>query len=537
MRLFSRFKPPAPEPVPTDTVVPVPLLDDQPRWHQRCVHYGYLFNDVLDSDKLRHALQRLMEIGEWRKLGARIRMNVNHHPSIEIPVKRILTDIQSHGKLEYHIPAHFDAARPGFVLTSDKQPMSISEHPLASKLPTSSGRPFLSSHLDISSLSLHPDCPRKLVDWLFSDWPLLVIHVVNFHDATLLSLTYLHVVMDAMGIKHLFQAWSSVVNGREEYVPRFRGIDEDLGGTDSAIMSAREFIQFPKWLRGFRWIIFRFRTFWEMFRYGQQETRQLCIPGHIINIMRGQMMRKLEQTSHQHAESVFLSESDVLLAWWTRTMLKGLGETGRRPIALYNLFDARANLPRTSASGEDAFISNVILHATTSLRAREMVYRPLSFLAWHIRSALIQHRTRHQSLAQLATQKVALDTTGATALWGEPTSLIIFCTNWHRCQLYEIDFSSAVIPSASPATGRRNTIGRPLQHITAAMPKSLHTRNFGIIFGKDGAGDWWLAWTLRAQAWPTIQKELERLDNLDKLGQLDQLQEDKRSHPNQGRNA
>lgn len=83
MRLFSRSKPPAPEPVPTDKVVPVPLLDDQPRWHQRCVHYGYLFNDVLDSDKLRQALQRLIEIGEWRKLGARIRMNVNHPPSIE----------------------------------------------------------------------------------------------------------------------------------------------------------------------------------------------------------------------------------------------------------------------------------------------------------------------------------------------------------------------------------------------------------------------------------------------------------------------
>lgn len=93
MRLFSRSKPPAPQPLPTDTVVPVPLLDDQPRWHQRCLHYGYLFNDVLDSDKLRQALQRLMEIGEWRKLGARIRINVDHHPLIKTPEERILTDI------------------------------------------------------------------------------------------------------------------------------------------------------------------------------------------------------------------------------------------------------------------------------------------------------------------------------------------------------------------------------------------------------------------------------------------------------------
>jgi hypothetical protein len=34
------------------------------------------FDDVLDSEKLGAALVRLMELGNWRKLGARLRMNV-----------------------------------------------------------------------------------------------------------------------------------------------------------------------------------------------------------------------------------------------------------------------------------------------------------------------------------------------------------------------------------------------------------------------------------------------------------------------------
>jgi len=35
------------------------------------------FDDVLDPEKLSAALVRLMELGNWRKLGARLRMNVN----------------------------------------------------------------------------------------------------------------------------------------------------------------------------------------------------------------------------------------------------------------------------------------------------------------------------------------------------------------------------------------------------------------------------------------------------------------------------
>jgi hypothetical protein len=34
------------------------------------------FDDNLDPEKLRRALERLMELGDWRKLGARVRMTV-----------------------------------------------------------------------------------------------------------------------------------------------------------------------------------------------------------------------------------------------------------------------------------------------------------------------------------------------------------------------------------------------------------------------------------------------------------------------------
>lgn len=40
------------------------------------MNFIYRFDDVLDEAKLKGSLERLLEIGEWRQLGARIRLRV-----------------------------------------------------------------------------------------------------------------------------------------------------------------------------------------------------------------------------------------------------------------------------------------------------------------------------------------------------------------------------------------------------------------------------------------------------------------------------
>jgi hypothetical protein len=48
-------------------------------WKNRgiALEFTLHFDHVLDSDRLRYSLQRLLEIGEWKKLGARLRLNVD----------------------------------------------------------------------------------------------------------------------------------------------------------------------------------------------------------------------------------------------------------------------------------------------------------------------------------------------------------------------------------------------------------------------------------------------------------------------------
>lgn len=76
MGFFTAPKPEPPPTVPTDEVIPLHILDGNRVVQAILLEFTYKFDDVLDVVKLRNSLNRLLEIGEWRKLGARLRLNV-----------------------------------------------------------------------------------------------------------------------------------------------------------------------------------------------------------------------------------------------------------------------------------------------------------------------------------------------------------------------------------------------------------------------------------------------------------------------------
>jgi hypothetical protein len=76
MRLFFGQKPARPATIPTDTIISMHSHDDTSFFRSTVLDFTLRFDDVLDADKLSAALVRLMELGNWRKLGARLRMNV-----------------------------------------------------------------------------------------------------------------------------------------------------------------------------------------------------------------------------------------------------------------------------------------------------------------------------------------------------------------------------------------------------------------------------------------------------------------------------
>jgi len=65
-----------PKTVPTDKIIPLRAWDDAPFLRYLGFDFTMQFNDVLDPSKLQAGLARLIDTGEWRQLGARLRVNV-----------------------------------------------------------------------------------------------------------------------------------------------------------------------------------------------------------------------------------------------------------------------------------------------------------------------------------------------------------------------------------------------------------------------------------------------------------------------------
>lgn len=61
---------------PEEIVYPIHSLDDT-KVNQCIVTWMMRFNDVLDPKRLNEALSKLLNIGDWKKLGGRLRYKVN----------------------------------------------------------------------------------------------------------------------------------------------------------------------------------------------------------------------------------------------------------------------------------------------------------------------------------------------------------------------------------------------------------------------------------------------------------------------------
>ncbi|KAH1550971.1 hypothetical protein KXX57_009062 [Aspergillus fumigatus] len=475
---------------PSDTIVPLPAWDDQHRMRACCLHVTYRFDDVLDPEVLRQSLERLLELDGWRSLGGRLRRKDN-------------------GKLEYHIPAQYDTDRPGFNYTVVKHSMGINKHPLAASFPQATGQPsLLGDPADLASVCLSADCPTRIEDWLYSDRPQLVIDVVLFGDATLLTVTFMHTLMDAMGLSSFLKAWTAVMNGREDQVPTFQQIGEDPAARFTDRTPAGTYVNSSFLLTGVRLLGFIASYLFELVWHRGQNERVICIPGRCLDEMREQAMHELAQ-QNKEGPAPFLSESDVLLAWWLKALIKALNPSPNRLVSLLNVFDIRSTALQESSSTNTAFITNAALPAITFLRTKEILREPVSFIAFHIRQSLVQQRTLSQIEAFFAFDKSASEK--HPPVFGEPTSVLVCCSNWHRGRFFEVDFSSAVLAPGIPLHDRVHPLGRPSCVIPTHHSGGLSLRNVGPIIGKDASGNWWLSCTVRTSAWVGIEQELNAL--------------------------
>ncbi|KAL4924526.1 terpene cyclase/mutase family protein [Aspergillus undulatus] len=488
-----------PETVPTDLIVPVRSWDDMRHIRSFTFDFTYRFDDVLDPSKLESSLGRLLEIGNWRQLGARLRRNRS-------------------GQLEYHIPAQYSDARRAFHFSSIEYGMSIQEHALGSRIPQAGvfndECSLYSSPNELGPLVRHPSAPRSIEDYIHSDIPQLHIHVVLFHDATLLTITHLHTLFDGLSRAMFFKAWASVLNGRDQDVPSFVQFESDpLGaigtGEPKGENLAQGYTQYRHLITGLGLVIFGVRLLWDLLWHWKEEEHTIRLPGRCVDRMHQAAMLELKITKDtKNSDSIlFLSKSDVILAWWIRTMTKALNPPAARTIMIMNVFHILSILPTNTVSPQDAVLSgNAIFYAYTLLSARQVLEnQSLTQIGSKIRQSITSHRTMDQVQAMAAIQRSSFLRT--PFLIGPPDIQYLSCTNFYAARPFELDISAAVSRS-STSKKRATARGQPSYLNCRYFCNAYPTRNLLRVIGKDAAGDWWLILKARAGVWPVIRSEL-----------------------------
>jgi hypothetical protein len=247
--------------------------------------------------------------------------------------------------------------------------------------------------------------------------------------------------------------------------------------------------------------------------YPEEEDRLVCIPGHLIDEMKTRATQIIASQLDKDETVSFISDSDVLFAFWSKVLVQALQSSRNRQVMLSNAFDIRSH----SFPPNRAYMTNAMMLANTILPAVEIRASSIGTLAALLRRNLVQQRTARQIEAYYALSKRVFAETGRPIFLGRPNALNIVVSNWHRARCFELDFSPAVFKVGVPLDKRSNALGKPSLVLGPGVEQKVSMRNVGVVMGKDAEENWWMSFTLRKKAWVEIEKILSRIGDANGL--------------------
>lgn len=369
--------------------------------------------------------------------------------------------------------------------------------------------------------------PTKLDDYLYSDEPLLALHIVSFSDATLVTISWSHAVSDGMGLRTLVGSWCQVLAGNEHKVPEFAGTREDP--LDRA-MAAPETLGRQRWLlqdailTGFTFVLFAIRFLWEIFLGPKTEIKTLFLPRETVTRLRENAMADLDREetgsmnkednlNHGFITKPFISEGDVLTAWMTRCIAATKSSKSNRGVTVINMFELRGRLP-SYLNPAKAFVANLMAPTWTLLSVRTIAETSVGRLAARMRETIVEQTTEAQALAQLRVQKEELSSSGRLPIPGEAGCWLITFSNWTKMDFFNaVDFSPAVVGTGDSSVTRANRLGTPDYFHCIPFIQTIPARDTLSIMGKDARGNYWAVGMLNSATWRKVEEELETLSS------------------------
>jgi hypothetical protein len=454
--------------------------------------------------------------------------------------------MKENNKLEVHVPEKFTSARPASMLTrASYGDIGINEHPVASCLPKETAVPSMqASPADLLSLSLTPRTPTCLEDYLKSDMPLLNMHIVSFKDATLVSVTWPHVLGDIMSASAICEAWSLVMAGRESEVPAFLSAGQDdildnagrhHGFNDRHLMDGTQ-------LTGFWFLLWVARYFLDILRWYKMESHSVFLPSRAVTKLKAKAMMEIKIQNPDAKPSVaaqaspYVSTADVLFAWIVCMMGRAtFSPKSRRSVMIGFPCDVRDRAPSIFPPGQKkmgVWVQNASPPLLQTVPARDLVAEHgVARVAQSIRHAITTLGAEGQIHAQYALARESYKKSGLPPIFGHVNQFPVNGTNWSKANFFDkVDFSPAVIQVNGVVTekegkktresvvngtqGRKSGVGKPVYlHANELAPPGSRaplSRNLAYLVGTPSGG-YWVVGKFHPAVWRQVEEALASL--------------------------
>ncbi|KAH8176624.1 family regulatory protein [Sarocladium implicatum] len=470
-----------PERVPSDQVIPLHWFEDGFMWKKVIVYTLFAFDDALDPEVLRRALETLINRKGYRKLGGRLRRN-------------------SQGGVEYHVPAQFSASRPALTFRHVHYDDDAEDHPVASKIPKPgdlSGPTIMGDPEDLSELCRPLGKTLSLEDYLTSDRTTLGLFITTFRNKTCVSLYWPHVAFDAMGKHAIIDGWIKVLQDRQDEIPEPIGFDTDPLA-DFGKNATEKHLLADKRVGNVGMAGYALRNITGL--VGPKEIRMVCLPAVFWQKMVADVRDDLKRGA-EHSEAPFVTEGDVITAWWTRVCCSHMDKTSSTTVAAQNAMSLRRVLKNDLLPDYRPFISLALGFPTVLLPAKDVLTKPLSWLALQFRHAINDQGTRAQVESYAALQREFSATMRMPVFFGDTGMYNLFFSNWQQAGLFNFDFGAAAKVPREDGKPLRSSYIQCIQD--PAFPEGWP------ISGKDESGNYWISGFREKGLWARVEEELK----------------------------
>ncbi|KAI1086387.1 hypothetical protein F5B19DRAFT_498395 [Rostrohypoxylon terebratum] len=387
-----------------------------------------------------------------------------------MPVHYWDSTLSENGNLDYHAPAYVNGKRVLFLFTHETLDISINQHPRASRFraaPNVNAPRIQCREEDWKDFIFAPGDPRFLEDYLYSDRPILGFRMITFTGATLLTMSWPHIIFDA----------------RLRPTEKYMHADKQIGIRQMIILGLRyiyHMLQDPK---------------------SKKSGRTMFVPAIFMQHLKDKARSELKDLGADN-QVPFISEGDILTAWWAQQLARAQLKPSNRQVALYNVFGLRGRLGEDLLPPDRVYVGNSFCMIPAFMTARDILMKPLGFVAAAIRKAYMDLSARDQVEALLGLSRKAQDK-GTFASFGDPWMHMIICSNWAKADLFNIDLYGAL--TRCPR-GSMIGAGKPSFLQAQYFYKGFAVVSDFIVMGKDVKGNTCLCSYLQERDWVIINK-------------------------------